>query len=61
MEAQRWIHGLIEGLHTKIKQLKRLRDGFCNRDRYRSKLFRGFLPSTAFPLYGCAVCSSFLE
>ena len=32
-EAQRWTNGLMEGLHTKIKQLKRLSYGFRNRDR----------------------------
>lgn len=48
-QAQRWTNGLIEGYHTKIKQLKRLSNGFRNRDRYRRKMFLGFLPSTAIP------------
>ncbi|MCL6563519.1 MAG: transposase, partial [Firmicutes bacterium] len=48
-QAQRWTNGFIEGLHTQIKQLKRLRDGFRNRGRYRRKMFLGFLPPTAIP------------
>jgi transposase len=48
-QVRRWINGLIEGLHTKIRQLKRLSCGFRNRDRYRRKMFLGFLPPTAIP------------
>jgi transposase len=48
-QPQRWTNGLIEGYHTKIKQLKRLSYGFRNRDRYRRKMFLGFLPLTAIP------------
>ncbi|MBX5466901.1 MAG: hypothetical protein K6U14_05330 [Firmicutes bacterium] len=39
----------MDGYHTKIKQLKRLSYGFRNRDRYRRKMFLGFLPLTAIP------------
>ncbi len=48
-QPQRWTNGLIEGYHTKIKPLKRLSYGFRNRDRYRRKMFSGFLPLTAIP------------
>ncbi|MCY0900209.1 MAG: ISL3 family transposase [Firmicutes bacterium] len=48
-QPQRWTNGLIEGYHTKIKQLKRLSYGFRTRDRYRRKMFLGFLPLTAIP------------
>ncbi len=42
-------HGFIEGCHTQIKAPDRLRYGFRNRDRYRRKMRRGFLPETAIP------------
>ncbi len=42
-------HGFIEGGHAKIKAPDRLRYGFRNRDRYRWKMRRGFLPETAIP------------
>ena len=45
----RWTNGYIEGLHTKIKYLKRVSFGFRNRDRYRRKMCLGFLPPTAIP------------
>ncbi|MCL6561490.1 MAG: ISL3 family transposase [Firmicutes bacterium] len=32
-QVQRWTNGFMEGLHTKIKQLKRVSYGFRNRDR----------------------------
>lgn len=48
-QAHRWTNGLMEGLHTKIKHLKRVSYGFCNRDRCRRKMFLGFLPLTAIP------------
>ena len=43
--AQRWTNGYIEGLHTKIKLLKRISYGFTNRDRYRKKMLLAFLPT----------------
>jgi len=46
---RRWTNGFIEGVHTKIKQLKRVSYGFRNRDRYRRKMLLGFLPSSTIP------------
>ncbi len=43
--ARRWTNGYIEGLHTKIKLLKRTSYGFTNRDRYRKKMLLAFLPA----------------
>ncbi len=49
IQPQRWTNGLIEGYHTKIKQLKRLGYEFRNREGYRRKMFLSFLPLTAIP------------
>ena len=48
-QPQRWTNGFIEGLHTQIKHLKRVSDGFWHRDRYRRKMLRGFLPPSRIP------------
>lgn len=37
-------NGFTEGVHTKIKMLKRMSYGFTNRDRYRTKMLLGFHP-----------------
>lgn len=47
--TRRYTNGYIEGVHTKIKQLKRLSFGFYNRDRYRRKMMLSFIPTTAIP------------
>lgn len=49
--AERWTNGFIEGLHTKMKLLKRISYGFRNRDRYRKKMLLGFLPPSAIPQF----------
>lgn len=41
-------NGYTEGVHTKIKMLKRMSYGFTNRDRYRTKMLLGFHPLSAF-------------
>lgn len=43
-QPQGGTNGFLEGFHTKIKHLKRVRDGFRHRDRYRRKMLLGFLP-----------------
>ncbi|NMP23892.1 ISL3 family transposase [Sulfobacillus harzensis] len=48
-QPERWTNGYLEGLHTKMKQLKRVSYGFRNRDRYRRKMLLGFLPSSGIP------------
>lgn len=46
---QRWTNGFLAGVHTTIKQLKRVRDGFRHRDRDRRQRLLGFLPSATIP------------
>jgi transposase len=48
-QPQRWTNGFIEGLHTKIKHLKRVSYGCRNRDRYRRKMLLGFLAPSRIP------------
>lgn len=45
----RWTNGDIEGVHPEVKQLKRHRDGFRHRDRYRRQILRSFRPVSAVP------------
>lgn len=37
-------NGFTEGVHTKVKLLKRLSFGFANKQRYRKKILLGFVP-----------------
>jgi transposase len=48
-QPQRWTNGFIEGVHTKIKHLKRVSYGCRNRDRSRREMWLGFLPPSRIP------------
>ncbi|MCL6638004.1 MAG: transposase [Alicyclobacillus sp.] len=47
--TRNWTNGCIDGMQAKIQQLKRVSNGFRNRDRYLRKMLQGFLPQSSIP------------